>query len=335
MKLLRLSLLAAACVGLLAPSLPAVAAPVRVLKISHQFPPGTDFRDKLAHKFADEVARRTHGQLKVEVYPANSLFKTMSQFDAMRKGALDMSVLPLAYAGGEVPEVNITLMPTLVTSYEQGLRWKNAAIGKELDKVLDAKGVKILTWIWQAGGIASKSRPVLVPGDVRGMKIRGGDRSVDLLLHAAGGAITNVPSNEIYNAMQSGVLDGAVTSSTSLLSYRLYEQSKDVTTARKRTFWFMLEPLLIAKSTFDSLTPQQQKIVMDVGASLEKEAMADAKADDQRLAKVYAQHGVKVLDMNDAAFNQWRAIAQKTSWADYANRVKNGKHLIDLAASVK
>ncbi len=314
-------------------------AEVKTIKISHQFPGGTidegDFRDRLARKFAKEVEQRTNGQLRFEIYPSSSLVKTFSQFSAMRKGVLDMSVLPLAYAGGEVPEVNLGLMPTLVTGYEQGLRWKTAPIGKELVRILDEKGIKIITWVWQAGGVASTQRAVVNPDDVKGMKIRGGSKEMDMMLKAAGGAITNVPSNEIYSGMQSGVLDAAVTSSTSLISFRLQEFSKNVTSARNKTFWFMFEPLLMAKTTFDALTPEQQKIVMEVGASLEKFAMEASKADDQKLAEVYGKAGVKVHDMDEAAFNKWRAIAKATAWKDFEDHVQGGKKLLDMAASVK
>src|SRR5579864_2678776 len=106
------------------------------LKISHQFPGGSidqgDFRDRLCRKFAAEVEKRTNGALKFEIYPGSSLMKTNAQFSALRKGALDLSLYPLPYAGGEVPEVNIGLMPCLVTTYQQGLAWKKAQIGQEL-----------------------------------------------------------------------------------------------------------------------------------------------------------------------------------------------------------
>ena len=99
-------------------------AQTSTLKISHQFPGGTvnegDFRDRLVRMFAAEVEKRSKGSLKFSVYPGSSLMKTNAQFSAMRKGALDMSLVPLSYAGGEVPEVNIGLMPGLVTSYDQG-----------------------------------------------------------------------------------------------------------------------------------------------------------------------------------------------------------------------
>ena len=76
----------------------------------------------------------------------------------MRKGALDISLYPLPYAGGELPETNIGLMPGLVSTYDQGLRWKNQPVGKALTDFLADKGIIILTWVWQAGGVASRSQ---------------------------------------------------------------------------------------------------------------------------------------------------------------------------------
>ena len=91
------------------------------LKISHQFPGGTltegDFRDRMTRMFAAEVEKRSKGSLKFAIYPGSSLMKTNAQFSAMRKGALDLSLVPLSYAGGEVPEVNIGLFPDVGGSY--------------------------------------------------------------------------------------------------------------------------------------------------------------------------------------------------------------------------
>lgn len=311
----------------------------RVLKISHQFPASQgndgDFRDRLARKFAAEVEKRTNGGLKFEIYPSSSLVKTFSQFGALRKGSLDMSVLPLAYGGGEVPEVNLGLMPTLVTSYEQGLRWKTAQIGKEWSKFIEDKGIKIVTWVWQAGGITSAKGPIVAPEHAKGLKLRGASKEMDMMLNAAGAAITNVPSNEVYSAMQSGVLDGAVTSSTSLISFRLEEVSKVLTAGRKYTFWFMFEPLLISKSVYDSLKPEHQKAIMDVGVSLEKYGMEEARKDDERVVEVYRKAGRQVVDMDEASFLKWRKVAQESALKDFVEKVKDGKRWLDLALQVK
>lgn len=332
-----LASIAAASMVLLPQS--AQAQKVTVIKISHQFPggdsPEADFRHRLTVKFGQEVEKRTQGALKFEIYPAGSLVKATSQFSAMQTGALDMSLVPFSYEGGKFPESNLGLMPALVTSYEQGLRWKTAPIGKAWNDLTEKKGIKIITWIWQAGGVASNAGTLAEPSQAKGIKIRGGSKEMDMMFKAAGASVTNVPSSEIYNAMQTGVLDAALTSSTSLMSFRLYEVAKHATAARKNTFWFMFEPLLMSKNLFDTLTPAQQKIIMEVGAELESFAIEESKKDDIRMAEVYAKNGVQVADIDDAAFDKWRALAQETAWKNFAKTVKNGQALLDMAIAVE
>jgi TRAP-type C4-dicarboxylate transport system substrate-binding protein len=321
----------------------AAAAPVwaqnTVIKISHQFPGGTidkgDFRDRLVRMFAAEVEKRTKGSLKFEIYPGSSLMKTNAQFSAMRKGALDMSLVPLSYAGGEVPETNIGLMPGLVTSYEQSAAWKNAAVGKELTKILAEKGVVMVSWIWQAGGMASRGKPIVEPEDARGMKVRGGSREMDLILKEAGAAVVTLPSNEIYAGMQTGAMDAALTSSTSLISFRLEEVSKALTTGRGKSYWFMLEPLMMSKAAFDRLTKEQQAVVMQVGAEMEAFALKEAKEDDEEVAKVFAKTGAKTVDLTEATVKKWQDIARRTAWKDFAAKNANTAKLLQLAEQVK
>jgi TRAP-type transport system periplasmic protein len=334
----RKSILTLLAVGLLATGLSA-SAQTTTIKISHQFPGGTveqgDFRDRLVRMFASEVEKRTKGGLKFEIYPGSSLMKTNAQFSAMRKGALDMSLVPLSYAGGEVPETNIGLMPGLVTSYDQGYAWKNAEIGKELTKILSDKGVVMVSWVWQAGGMASRGKPIVDPEDAKGMKIRGGSREMDLMLKEAGAAVVTLPSNEIYAGMQTGAMDGALTSSTSLISFRLEEVSKALTTGRGKSYWFMLEPLMMSKASFDRLSKEQQSTIMAVGAEMEQFALKAAKADDEQVAAVYQKAGAKAVDLNDATLKKWQDIARKTAWKDFADKNANTAKLLKLAEQVK
>jgi TRAP-type C4-dicarboxylate transport system substrate-binding protein len=222
----------------------------------------------------------------------------------------------------------------MVTSYEQGFAWKKAEIGRELTKLLDAKGVKIVTWIWQAGGTVSRSTPVVNPDDVKGLKIRGGSREMDLMLKQAGGIISSVPSNEIYPAMQTGSLDAAITSSTSLISFRLEEISKALTTGRGKSFWYMFEPLLMSKAIFDALPADQQRAIEEVGLELEKFATAMAKADDEDVATVYRKANAKVVDMDDQTIAKWRRVAEESAWVDYAKRSAECERFLKLAKAV-
>jgi TRAP-type C4-dicarboxylate transport system substrate-binding protein len=313
----------------------AAFAQTGALKISHQFPGGTitegDFRDRLTRVFAQEVTKRTNGALKFEIYPGSSLVKTNAQFSALRKGALDMSLVPLNYAGGEVPETNIGLMPGLVTSYQQGASWKNAEVGKELARVLADKGVIVVSWIWQAGGVASRGKPIVDPSDAKGLKIRGGSREMDMILKEAGAAVITLPSDEIYAAMQTGAMDAAMTSSTSFISFRLEEVAKSLTTGRNSAYWYMFEPLMMSKIVFDRLPKDQQAIIMAVGTDMEAYAMKAAQLDDQAVAAIYQRAGAKVVDLDAATVKKWQNIARDTAWKDFAARSPSCANLLRLA----
>ncbi|MBR1177323.1 TRAP transporter substrate-binding protein DctP [Bradyrhizobium sp. KB893862 SZCCT0404] len=305
------------------------------LKISHQFPGGTategDFRDRLCRRFAALIQERSKGAMTAEIYPGSSLMKTNAQVSAMRKGALDMSLIPISYAGGDLPELNIGLMPGLVTGYDEGLGWKNKPIGQEFSKFLAAKGLVIITWIWQAGGVASRSRPLVEVGDAKGMKIRGGSREMDLVLQAAGASVLSLPSNELYAAMQTGACDAALTSSTSLTSFRLEELAKHLTTGRAKSYWFMLDPLVMSKAVFERLSSEERDVIVSVGAELEAFGRAAAVEDDVRVAKVYQAAGATVHDLDDKTVQAWRELARDTAWKDYANKNENCARLIKLA----
>ncbi len=305
------------------------------MKISHQFPGGSimegDFRDRLCRMFAANVEKRTRGSLKFSIYPNASLMAPNAQFGALRKGGLDLALVPLSYAASEAPEANIGLMPGLVTSYAQGYGWKNAEVGKELTRILADQGLVVISWIWQAGGVASRGAPIVAPEDARGLKLRGGSREMDLILQKAGASIVNLPSNEIHAAMKSGALDAAFTSSTSLMSFRLHEVSRSLTTARSGGYWYMLEPLLMSKTVFDRLPKDQQAAIMAVGADLEKFALRMAQADDAAVATAYARAGARVVDMDGETLKKWQEMARTTAWADFGGRSESCAKLLALA----
>ena len=310
----------------------------QTFKISHQFPGGTiaegDFRDRLCRTFAAEIEKRTTGALTGQVYPNSSLMKTVAQFSALRKGALDLSLYPISYAGGEFAELNIGLMPGLVSSYKQGAAWKPSEAGKKLAAFLAEKGVIIVSWIWQAGGVASRSVPIVDPQDAKGLKVRGGSREMDMVLQAAGATTLSTPSNELYAAMQTGACDAAITSSTSLISFRLEEVARSLTTGRGKSYWFMLEPLVMSKRIFDALPKDQQDMIVALGGELEEFGTREAMADDQKVAEVYARKGARVSDLDAATVDKWRAIARETAWKDYAAKTPLSAELLKLAEGI-
>ena len=305
------------------------------LKASHQWPGGKgDMRDEMVQMIAKHMADKKTG-VNIRVYPGKSLFKPKEQWGAMTKGQLDMTAFPLSYAGGKHPEFNLTLMPGLVKNHDHALRLNKSAFMDKIKKIMDDAGVMVLADTWLAGGFVSTGKCVLEPDDVKGMKFRAAGKAFNQMLAAAGATITSMPSSEIYSGLQTGVLDGANTSSASLVSYRIYEQVKCLTEPGDNALWVMYEPILMAKASFEQLTPAQQKEILAAGKAAEQYASDQAKVADQKLVDTFKKAGVKVVKMSADQAAMWRKIADKSSYDAFAKDVKGGRELLDMALSVQ
>jgi len=312
-----------------------------LLRLSHQWPGASegegDFRAVLAQRFAEQVKERTNGEVTIRIYPNNSLIEDPEQqFQAMEQGTTQMSVYPLDYASGDVPEFSITLMPAMVRNHAQAQNWQDAKIGRKVEEMAEENGIKILTWVWNAGAVGVKEGPPVVsPDDVRsGMVTRAAGPRVEQMLERVGFGLASMDSSEIYNAMQTGTLDSAITSTSSFSSYRLYEQVNSYTSPTGgNTFWFMFEPLIISMEEFEKLTPEQQKIFEEEGAKLQEYAYTSSEEDDVRVDKEFEEAGVKVVPMDDKSFVEWQQVSQPV-WDDFAADVEGGQELIELASNV-
>ena len=337
----RRILAATAAAPLAAPWIGGTArAEAKKLKISHQFPGGTidtgDFRDQLCRRFAAELDKRTNGALAAEIYPNSSLVKTVAQYSAIRRGALDMTLYPLNYAGGEVSEYNIGFMPGVVSSYEQGYAWKKAEIGKRLNALMAEKGAVLVTWLWQAGGSASRdAKPILVPEDVKGKKVRGGSREMDLMLKGAGASVVSMPSNELYAAMQTGTMDVCMTTSTSFISFRLEEIAKSLTTGAQE------ELLLRVRAAAD----------VQAGVRLAAEGPADGdhghrrarwrssrsrrpRPTTRRSPRSTRSAASRPTTIDQAEVDKWKAVAKTTCWKEYADKSASNAEFLKLSQQV-
>ena len=143
-----------------------------------------------------------------------------------------------------------------------------------------------------------------------------------------------MPSNELYAAMQTGTMDIAMTSSTSLISFRLEEIAKSLTTGRNKGFFFIFEPLLMSKQVFDGLPKDQQDAIMDIGLEMEKFGLDRAKADDDEVAKVYEKRGIKAYDIDQAQADKWKAVARDTCWKEFADKNASNAEFLKLSQQV-
>ena len=331
----KFRLISAAAAGALAAVLgtSALAGPI-TMRASHQFPGGKgDVRDDMVQMIAKE-AKAANVDMTIQVYPGASLFKPNQQWNALVDGQLDITLFPLDYASGKVPTFSATLMPGLIRSQDRAKRINHSQFMKEIRAEIEKHGVLVLSDAWFAGGMAAK-KCVVNPSDMSGMKFRAAGPTFAAMWEAAGASIVTPPSNEIYNAFQTGVVSGTDTSLGTFASMRLYEVTDCLTAPGNNALWFMYEPVLMSKKSFARLDKKQQGVI--IAAGKKAQAYYESKADQVNAdaIKVFEDHKVKVVTLNDAQYNAWLEVAKKSAYAKFAKDVPNGQKLIDQALSVK
>jgi TRAP-type C4-dicarboxylate transport system substrate-binding protein len=316
-------------------ALTSVAQAETVLKASHQWPGGKgDVRDEMVQMIARDVEKANVG-LKIQIYPGESLFKAKEQWGAITKGQLDMTALPLDYASGRHPQFSATLMPGLVKNHDHARRLNNSPFMADIKKIINDGGAVVIADAWLAGGFASRKNCILWPDDIKGQVTRAAGPAFEQMLVGAGASISSMPSSEIYTGMQTGVLDATNTSSGSFVSYRLYELVKCMTAPGDNALWFMYEPVLMSKASWEKLDKKQQAALLAAGKKSEEYFFGEAKKLDDKMVEVFKKAGVKVVTMNADQYIAWRKIADKTSYKEFAEKVPGGKELLDKALSVK
>jgi TRAP-type C4-dicarboxylate transport system substrate-binding protein len=315
--------------------LSAVHAQGIVLKASHQFPGGKgDVRDEMVQIIAREVAAAKVG-LEIKVYPGASLVKAQEQWKAMQTGQIDMTSFPLDYASGSHPQFGATLMPGLVKNHDHAMRINASPFMKDIKAVIEQGGVRVLADAWLAGAFAGKDKCIRKPEDASGLKVRSAGATFSQMWAGAGASIVSIPSNEVYNALQQGVAQATDTSTGSFVSFRLYEQVKCVTAPGDNALWFMYEPVLISKRAWDKLNDAQKKALSAASKKAEEYFARESKKLDDEMVDVFKKNKVEVVTLNAAEADAWRAVAQKTSYKEFAEKVPGGKELIEKALSVK
>jgi len=312
----------------------AMAADI-TLKASHQWPGGKgDARDEMVQMIAKEVEKANVG-LKIQVYPGASLFKPKEQWGAMTKGQLDISAFPLDYASGRVPQFSATLMPGLVRNHDRAQRLNSSPFMADIKKIIGDNGVVVLSDAWLAGAFASKKNCITSPDSIKGQVTRAAGPAFEEMLAGAGASISSMPSSQIYTAMQTGVLDATNTSSGSFVSYRIYEQVKCLTAPGANALWFMYEPILMSKKSFDKLDKAQQDALMAAGKTAETFFNGEARKLDDKMISKFKEAGVEVVEMSQDDYNAWLAIAKKTAYKNFSEKVDGGAKLIDEALAVQ
>jgi TRAP-type transport system periplasmic protein len=278
----------------------AEAADPVVLKFSH-----TDQQQGLRHaaaqKFGDKIAEYTGGRYKLQVYPAGQLGNDPKAIEQLALGGVDFTVSSTGSYAPHVDSLNMTMLPYLVESYEQG--WKLYDESKWLQAQFDkapAKGFRFLA-TWEAGFRCMTTKdPLASPANAAGKKLRTfPNEMMRWTLEAMGFGIQIMPLPEVYLAIQQGVVSGQENPVDTIYSNKFYEVAPHVTLTRHV---YSPIPLTISEKTWQKLSPEDQKAVAkaakEVAAWHRTEIVAvESKQLDEMTAK-----GAKVAKPDLAPF---------------------------------
>ncbi|AUM75022.1 TRAP transporter substrate-binding protein [Paracoccus jeotgali] len=247
-------------------AMPAVAQDQITIKFSHVVAPDTP-KGKGAEKFKELAEQYTDGQVKVEIYPNSQLYKDKEELEALQLGAVQMLAPSLAKFGPlGVPEFELFDLPMLFKDRNDLVKITEGEVGRQLMSNLDAKGVTGLAY-WDNGfKIMTGNFPVNMPDDFLGRKMRIQSSKILEAQFEALGAVPQVMAfSEVYQALQTGVVDGTENTPSNTYTQRVNEVQKF---ANVSNHGYIGYAVIVNKKFWDGL-PE------DVRAELDK-AMAEA-----------------------------------------------------------
>jgi TRAP-type transport system periplasmic protein len=158
---------------------------------------------------------------------------------------------------------------------------------------------------------------------------------MEMTLQAAGAAITQMSSDEVYMALQTGTLDALITTNASFSSFRLQDVLHYLTMGKENSLILGLFCMVINPDVFKKFTPEQQRIFTQTALETQKTFHAQVDDETAQCEKTFLDAGRKVVDMSDDQYKQWIAVAETSSWKWYRDNVPGGSELLDMALKNK
>jgi C4-dicarboxylate-binding protein DctP len=275
-----------------------------VIKFSHVVAPDTP-KGKGAQRFKELAEERTKGRVKVEVYPNSQLYKDKEELEALQLGSVQMLAPSLAKFGPlGVKEYEVFDLPFLFKDDASFANTTNT-LGQELFKKLEPKGIKGLAY-WDNGfHIMSANKPLHKVADFKGLKMRIQSSKVLEAQMRALGAIPQVMAfSELYQGLQSGVVDGTEGVPSNFYTQKIYEVQKHMTLSNHGHLAYAV---IVNKKFWDGL-PADIRTTLE-GAMRDATTYANAIAateNKQALEKIKASGKVTLYTLTPEEVNEWK-----------------------------
>jgi len=297
--------LAAAALLACTPMIAFAQTPPIVIKFSHVVAPDTP-KGNGAQRFKELAEQRTQGRVKVELYPNSQLYKDKEEMEALQLGSVQMLAPSLAKFGPlGVKEFEVFDLPFIFKDQAAFRAVTDGPVGADLFRKLEPKGIKGLAY-WDNGfHIMSSNRPLHSVADFRGLKMRiQSSKVLDAQMRALGAIPQVMAFSELYQALQSGVVDGTEGVPSNFWTQKIYEVQKNMTLSYHGHLAYAV---IVNKKFWDGLPPDIRTILD--GCVKDATTYADALASTenaQALEKIKASGRTTVYTPTPAEINEWK-----------------------------
>src|SRR5215213_8416833 len=299
----RLAIVLGAAVSL-ALAVPALAQAQTVIKFSHVVAPDTP-KGKGSLKFKELAEKYTNGKVKVEVYPNSQLYKDNEELQALQLGAVQMLAPSLAKFGPlGVKEFEVFDLPYILPDKAALRKVTEGALGKKLMGMLGAKGITGLAY-WDNGfKDMSANKKLLMPADFRGLKMRiQASKVLDAQMRALGANPQVLAFSEVYQALQTGVVDGTENPPSNMYTQKMHEVQKHVTVSNHGYLGYAV---IVNKKFWDGLPA-------DIRQGLEK-AMSEATAYANAIAQTENDEAIEEMKKSGKTEIRVLTAEEKKTW---------------------
>jgi tripartite ATP-independent transporter DctP family solute receptor len=252
-------------------------------------------------KFADIVKEKSGGKILVQVAPAAQLGDDVPILTSLRSGTVDFAANSQGSISSVVPEYSAFGMPFLFPTLQAAWTVLDGPVGQELAKRSAEKGLVVLGY-WDNGirHVSNKVRPINVPADLKGLKIRTPPDAVTIdIMQALGAEAQQIKFSELYVALQQGVVDGQENPLMNIYSSKLYEVQKYISfTAHK----YEMTPFVMSKRSYDKMSEADRKIIREAAAEATLYNRKLSLESDQKLEGELKAKGIEFNRPNLAPF---------------------------------
>ena len=292
----------------------------QVLRLSHNAAPGNP-KAEASLKFAELVAQKTSGRVKVEVGGSAQFGDDAESLTNMRLGTLAFSANSQGTTSNIVPQFALLGLPFLFRDLEHAYKVVDGPVGEKLDELAKAKGLVLLA-LWDNGirQVSNNKRPITRPEDLAGIKLRTPPDPMTLDIFKSLGANPGpLAFSELYIALQQGVFDGQENPLMNIYSSKLHEVQKYISLTGHK---YETTPLLASKMIWDALSKADQQAVKEAAVEAGKLNRQMSLAADAELRQKLAAAGVQINEVDQAAFvAKTKPVYEK--WAEqYPDLVK-------------